>query len=71
MTAPADGDQAAADFDITSIVIDEYAECPPLEGLAEEAAEIERLLAEFGGLCREPVSAWQDAGRAGGQGPAT
>lgn len=54
MTAPADGDQAAADFDITSIVIDEYAECPPLEGLAEEAAEIERLLVEFGGLAASP-----------------
>ena len=56
MTAPADGDQAAADFDITSIVIDEYAECPPLEGLAEEAAEIERLLAEFGGAAGRPRS---------------
>jgi hypothetical protein len=54
MTAPADGDQAAADFDITSIVIDEYAECPPLEGLAAEAAEIERLLAEFGGIAARP-----------------
>ena len=54
MTAPADGDQAAADFDITSIVIDEYAECPPLEGLAEEAAEIERMLAEFGGSAGRP-----------------
>ena len=54
MTASADGDQAAADFDITSIVIDEYAECPPLEGLAEEAAEIERLLVEFGGLAASP-----------------
>lgn len=54
MTAPADGDQAAADFDITSIVIDEYAECPPLEGLSEEAAEIERLLVEFGGLAASP-----------------
>ena len=54
MTTPADGDQAAADFDITSIVIDEYAECPPLEGLAEEAAEIERMLAEFGGSAGRP-----------------
>jgi hypothetical protein len=54
MTAPADGDQAAVDFDITSIVIDEYAECPPLEGLAEEAAEIERLLAELGGTSGRP-----------------
>jgi hypothetical protein len=54
MTAPADGYQAAADFDITSIVIDEYAECSPLEGLAEEAAEIERLLAELGGTAARP-----------------
>jgi hypothetical protein len=54
MTAPADGDEGAADFDITSIVIDEYAECPPLEGLAEEAAEIERLLADFGGAAGRP-----------------
>jgi hypothetical protein len=28
MTAPADGDRASAGFDITSIVIDEYAERP-------------------------------------------
>jgi hypothetical protein len=54
MTTPADGNQAAADFDVTSIVIDEYAECPPLEGLAEEAEEIERLLAEFGGAAGRP-----------------
>jgi energy-coupling factor transporter ATP-binding protein EcfA2 len=54
MTAQADGDHTAADFDITSIVIDEYAEYPPLEGLAEEAAEIEQLLAEFGGTAGRP-----------------
>ncbi len=54
MTAPTDGDQFATGFDITSIVIDEYAECPPLEGLVEEAAEIERLLAEFGGAVGRP-----------------
>jgi hypothetical protein len=53
MTAPVDGGGGAA-FDITSIVIDEYAECPPLESLAEEAAEIERLLAEFGGAAGRP-----------------
>ena len=54
MTTPADDDQGVVDFDITSIVIDEYAECPSLEGLAQEAAEIERLLAEFGGAVRRP-----------------
>jgi energy-coupling factor transporter ATP-binding protein EcfA2 len=41
-------------FDVTSIAIDEYAECPPLAGLAEEAAEIERLLTEFGGIVERP-----------------
>jgi hypothetical protein len=46
--------QATADFDITSIVIDEYAECPPLEGLVAEASEIEQLLAEFGGAVCKP-----------------
>jgi hypothetical protein len=54
MTDSGNGDQARADFDVTSIVIDEYAECPPLEGLAEEAAEIERLLAELGGVAGKP-----------------
>lgn len=53
MTAPADGDREAIDFDITSIVIDEYAECPPLEGLTEEAAEIEQLLTGLGGTAEE------------------
>lgn len=54
MTLPADSNQTAVDFDVTSIVINEYAECPSLEGLVEEAAEIERLLAEFGGTAGTP-----------------
>lgn len=54
MLAAADGGRGAAGFDITSIVIDEYAECAPLQGLAAEASEIERLLAEFGGAAGKP-----------------
>ena len=54
MTGPAGSEPSATGFDITSIVINEYAECPPLEGLMEEAAEIERLLAEFGGAVGRP-----------------
>jgi hypothetical protein len=53
MTSPGDDGQDAA-FDITSIIIHEYAQCPPLEGLAEEAADIERMLAEFGGTAGSP-----------------
>src|SRR5690349_13108382 len=47
-------DRDPVGFDVTSIAIDEYAECPPLAGLVEEAAEIERLLAEFGGTVERP-----------------
>ena len=50
----AKGDRAAADFDITSIVIDEYAECAPLEDLAAEASQVEQLLVEFGGAAGKP-----------------
>jgi hypothetical protein len=54
MLAGVERGRTAADFDITSIVIDEYTECAPLEGLAAEASEIERLLAEFGGAASKP-----------------
>jgi hypothetical protein len=54
MTAFADDGRDASAFDITSIIIDEYAECPPLDGLAQEAAGIERLLTEFGGTAGNP-----------------
>ena len=65
MLATAKGDQAAADFDITSIVIDEYAECAPALGLAAEASEIERA-GRIWWRGREAVSAGEDARRAGG-----
>lgn len=54
MPTAVESGRTAADFDITSVVIDEYAECAPLEGLAAEASEIERLLAEFGGAASRP-----------------